>query len=80
MSKREKKYLSLILISSLLLIGITITGCGIIQGHTNPFVDKGIDMANDMIDEDGPVEEMLEEKIEHYTGFIIDLSPASEER
>jgi len=80
MDCKEEGCLTVIALAVFMISFMVFTSCGIIKGHSNPLVNKGIDIVNEMIDEDGPVEEMIEDKIETYTGLILDLSPASEER
>ena len=64
----------LITIIFILLI-IMLSSCGVIKGHSNWFVDKGIKTANSLYVPDCAAEEALEDGIEAVSGVEVDFSP-----
>ena len=62
-----------------LLLGVCVffSSCGVIKGHTNWFVDKGIKTVDRLYVPDNGAEEKLEDVIEAVTGLETDLSPAN---
>ena len=62
-----------------LLLLFLLSSCGIIKGHKNPVVNKGIEIIEDIYPDDNYMEENVENLIENYTGFEIDLTPQTEE-
>ena len=60
------------------MVGL-LSGCGVIKGHSNWFVDKGIKTVDSLYVHDNPAEEKIEDMIEGVTGLDIDFSPATPE-
>lgn len=66
--------MALLIVSAMMCVS-----CGVIQGSSHPVVDIVIKEANEHYPQDNVVEEGVEACIYGYTGFIIDLSPATPE-
>jgi len=66
-----KKYIFLLL--------ALLPACGVIKGHKNPIIDKGIDIANEAYPQDNLIEERIEDAIESFTGLEVDFSPQTDE-
>jgi len=64
-----------------MLIGmlVCLSGCGVIKGHSNWFVDKGIKTVDSLYVPDNSYEEAIEDSIEAISGLEVDLSPATPE-
>ena len=79
LSLREKFVavsISYILITIIfILLIIMLSSCGVIKGHSNWFVDKGIKASDSLYVPDNAIEEKIEDGIEAVTGVEVDLSP-----
>jgi len=63
----------------LCLASLALTSCGVIKGHSNWFVDKGIKTVDSLYVQDNQAEEKIEDMIEAVTGVSLDISPATPE-
>ena len=63
----------------MLLVCLGFTSCGVIKGHSNWFVDKGIKTVDSLYVPDNSYEEAIEDSIEAISGLEVDLSPATPE-
>lgn len=48
--------------------------CGVIKGHSNPFVNAGIKLVEKIYPHDNPAEQATEKGWKALSGFDIDLS------
>ena len=58
---------------------LLLSGCGVVKGHSNSWVNWLIHWGNENYEEDSATEEYIEDVIEDMTGLEMDLSPCSEE-
>jgi len=69
----------ILLAGILVMVIIFIVGCSLVKGHNNAKVDAVVKEISDNYVEDNYLEESIEDQIQKYTGFDLDLSPCSPE-